>query len=382
MSTAKRDWGRPLAPSRNRDGPPLREAGPTGHILSPATMTLAGSVVALIFFAALAEMAARAPFVRRSLPAPHLGIGYWFLDLKLDRLQRFSEQGPVDVLFTGHSTVDAGIDPQAFNRSFHAVTGKKIRSFNLGIAKLDLPSLALLLRIVAGRSRPALVIAGFLPEDLLEDMRSGRVDTLGSTPWVRQRLDRSNLEGWLADHSAAYRYFLRFRLWLQQPKFSRSITAKDRNMAADGYRIIRNTHVISGEKKEASERPAPSRHAYRQASPRLLAALDGIMHFCARQGIEIVWVEMPLHRTDDFVSGVAGQLRRQLAARAAERIRRHGGLFIRSGFVDVQADAFWSQRNHLNSIGADRFSSSLGKEIGQAFSPGAMAGTRPDAAGW
>jgi hypothetical protein len=368
MSTTERDGERPLARS--------------GRTLSPAAMTLAGSIVALIFFAALAEMAARMPFVRRSLPVPHLGIGYWFLDLKLDRLQRFAEQGPVDVLFTGHSTVDAGIDPLAFNRSFHDVTGRKIRSFNLGIAKLDLPTLALLLRIVAGRSRPALVIAGFLPEDLLEDMRSGVVDTLGDTPWVRQRLDRPNLAGWLADHSAAYRYFLRFRLWLQQPKFSRSITAKERNMAADGYRAIRNTHVISGEKKEAFESPAPPRRAYRRASPRRLAALDEIMRFCARQGIEIVWVEMPLHRTDDFVTGVAGHMRRQLAAQAAERIRRHGGLFIPSGFVDVQADAFWSQRNHMNSIGAERFSSSLGKEIGQALCPGTMAGPRPDAAAW
>jgi len=368
MSTAERDRGRPPALP--------------GRTLFPAAMTLAGSVVALVFLAALAEMAARTPFVRRSLPAPHLGIGYWFLDLKLDRLQRFAEQGPVDVLFTGHSTVDAGIDPQAFNRSFHAVTGRKIRSFNLGIAKLDLPSLALLLRIVAGRSRPALVIAGFLPEDLLEDMRSGNVDTLRSTPWVRQRLDRPNWEGWLADHSRAYRYFLRFRLWLQQPNFSRSITAKDRNMAADGYRVIRNTHVISGDKKEAAERPAPLRRAYQRASPRRMAALDGIMRFCARQGIEIVWVEMPLHRTDDFVTGVVGRTRRQLAAQAVERIRRHGGSVIRSGFVDVQADAFWSQRNHMNSIGADRFSSRLGEEIGQALRPGAMAGPRPNAAVW
>lgn len=372
MSAAEGDKRRPPDPAGNR-------AGPTGRTLSPAARTLAGSIIVLVFIAALAEMAARMPFVRRFLPAPHLGIGYWFLDLKLDRLQRFAEQGPIDILFTGHSTVDAGIDPQAFNRSFQAVTGRKIRSFNLGIAKLDLPSLALLLRIVAGRSRPKLVIAGFLPEDLLEDMRSGEADALLRTPWVRQRLDKPNLEGWLADHSAAYRYFLRFRLWLQQPKFSRSITAKDRNLGADGYRAFRNTNVISAKKKEAAARPAPSGHAYRRASPQRLAALDDILRFCARQGMEIVWVEMPLHRTDEFVSGVARQVRSQLAAQATERIRRHGGRFIHAGFVDVQADAYWSQRNHMNSIGAERFSGSLGKEIGQALRTGAKAGPGPGA---
>ncbi len=376
------------AAERARDGRPLRRAialarrcaaAPPGRTLFPAARTLAGSVVVLVLVAALSEMAARMPFVRHFLPAPHLGIGYWFLDLKLDRLQRFAEQGPVDILFTGHSTVDAGIDPQAFNRSFHAVTGRKIRSFNLGIAKLDLPSLALLLRIVAGRSRPRRVIAGFLPEDLLEDMRSGEADALLSSPWVRQRLDQPNLEGWLADHSAAYRYFLRFRLWLLQPKFSRSITAKDRNMGADGYRVFRNTNVISGKKKEAAARPAPPGHAYRRASPRRLATLDGIMRFCAKRGMEIVWVEMPLHRTDEFVTGVAGDARRQLAAQAAERIRRHGGRFIHAGFVDVQADAYWSQRNHMNSIGAERFSGNLGKVIGQALRPEARAGLGPGA---
>lgn len=372
MIVSEWDQGQPPVPAGNRDNRPPRQAGLPGHTLSQAAMTFAGSIVALIILAALAEMAARMPFVRRSLPAPHLGIGYWFLDLKLDRLQRFAEQGPVDVLFTGHSTVDAGIDPQVFNRSFHAITGRKIRSFNLGIGKLDLPSMALLLRVVAKRSRPALVIAGFIPEDLLEDMRSGNADFLRRNPWVRQRLERPNLEGWLAEHSAVYRYFLRFRLWLQQPRFSRSISAKDRNMAADGYRVNRNTNVISGSKKAAAERPALPGHLYRQASPRRLAALDEIMRFCARQGMEIIWVEMPMHRADEFVTGVTVHVRRQLATQAAERIRRYGGRFIRAGFVDVQADAFWSQRNHMNSIGAERFSDSLGKEIGQALRPVTM----------
>ena len=106
--------------------------------------------------------------------------------------------------------------------------------------------------------------------------------------------------------------------------------------------------------------------------PGVWLTLDGIMRFCARQGMEIVWVEMPLHRTDEFVTGVTGDARRQLAAQAAERIRRHGGRFIQAGFVDVQADAFWSQRNHMNSIGADRFSGRLGIEIGHALRAGAL----------
>ncbi|MBN2346880.1 MAG: hypothetical protein JXO51_10875 [Candidatus Aminicenantes bacterium] len=335
-----------------------------------AVRTLGCALLLLLLASSLLEVLARTPGARRLLPAPHRGINYWFLDLKLDLLQRFGERGAIDCIFTGHSTVDAAIDPEVFGRHYRRVTGRTLRSFNLGIARLDLPSLLILLRIIADPIRPRLVVAGIMADDLLEGRRSAEA-SLAHAPWIRQRLGDANLEGWLIDHSIAYRYFLRGRLWLEYPSFSRSIRARERETAANGYRNYWNDVSLSRGKRKA---PKVSRSAGAARKLRLsahrLETLDKIIGFCARRRIGLVWVEMPLASPLDGGTDGERAARRRLLDSAAEHIRRRGSFFLSAEGVDVGADAFWCQRTHMNSAGAERFSSWLGREIGRAVRQG------------
>ncbi len=61
-----------------------------------------------------------------------------------------SQSTPIDILFTGASYIDVGIDPKTFDRKLMSL-GYKTRSFNLGIGGMGLIEMKDVIKLVIGR---------------------------------------------------------------------------------------------------------------------------------------------------------------------------------------------------------------------------------------
>ncbi len=333
----------------------------------PVTLLL--GVVFLLVTVILLELTARSRLAGSYLPAPSMGFSHHLLDLKLSYLQRLvKEEGPVECIFLGSSSVAAAVDPVVFGQSYEKMTGKPIRSFNFGIGALDLPSALILTKILVKLFRPKLIIQGLVAVDF----SLHRVRQIGKripkNPWIRYQLGLFNLEGWLADHSLFYRYFLRFRQWLEQPGFSALVAKKEPLMSPYGFRNFRSKRgfVPDPEKKRTFEKKL----AGFKLSQRRLDTLKKTIGLCLREETALVLVEMPVHPVfNTFYPGGAKDPQETMAE-VAGYVTSRGIFFIAALRTGFSADRLWLHSDHLNSIGAKYYSQWLGEQIGRAVKEG------------
>lgn len=154
----------------------------------------------IVYFVALlllAEGLLRLPSVQSALPAPEPTL--WHAPLvedKIEYFRNFAASHDVDVLFVGNSTMQAGVDPAAFDAARTAL-GAQGESFNASIEGLP-PSvnkeyLKLYLRSVS----PHTVIIGVTPQDLN-----------ANSPWAKDMDDRAghsiNLQAGVQDSPMGY----------------------------------------------------------------------------------------------------------------------------------------------------------------------------------
>lgn len=333
----------------------------------PVTVLLA--VVFLLVTVILFELAARSRWAGSYLPAPSMGFSHHLLDLKLSFLQRLvKEEGPVDCIFLGSSSVAAAVDPVVFGQSYEKITGKPIRSFNLGIGALDLPSALILTKILVKLFQPKLIIQGLVAVDFSLHRVRQTGKRIPKNPWIRYQLGFFNLEGWLADHSFFYRYFLRFRQWLEQPEFSALVARKEPLMSPYGFRNLRSKRgfVPDPQKKRTFEKKL----AGFNLSQRRINTLKEIMGFCLKEQMALVLVEMPLHPVfNTFYPGGAKDPQEAMAE-VARCVKSRGIVFIAAPHTGFSADRLWLHSDHLNSIGAKYYSQWLGEQIGKAVKEG------------
>src|SRR5690242_16594209 len=84
--------------------------------LRQPTLLLALSLVAL--FLVIAELLARTSLVHDWLGMPTVGTAHAQFNIKLNLLQEFQRQGPVDCLLLGSSMVARGINSEILDQSF------------------------------------------------------------------------------------------------------------------------------------------------------------------------------------------------------------------------------------------------------------------------
>src|SRR5262249_36533504 len=142
----------------------------------------------------------------------------------------------VGCLLLGSSVVTTGLDPERLDETYAAEARRPLQCFNAGLPAMPAAAAGLMARLLQGLTGARLVIYAAMPRDFAQEAGSGLVDSLAQTPWVAYRLGAFSPEGWLVEHSLAYRAFLAYRDWLDSAVWAarRRIEATEQ-MTARGF---------------------------------------------------------------------------------------------------------------------------------------------------
>jgi len=348
----------------------------TLRLTRPYGRTLLLAALILVIFVGLLETLSRIEAVQARLPTPSLGSGHQNFDLKLARLESFvKKEGGVDCILLGSSTVNHDLAPSVIRKAFREGTGKDIRVFNFGLAGLNNPVTVALVRILVDRYHPQLIILGIFPGE--EHFGRATGERLMSNPWVNQQLGRRSFSGWLLDHSLAYRYFLRFCVWLKQPEFSRSIRSLERQTLPDGFTTTTTSMPnIDDPPDPVREREYFVRYGHFQVAPSHLEAIDDLLRFKTK--VELAVLELPIHPTFMAFFGRGKADYDPAVAETRKRAQREDVLFWSASQVRIPSEGWWN-RNHLNAAGAQVLSLWLGERLAEAVKQGQLKnpGGRP-----
>lgn len=348
----------------------------TLRLTKPYGQTLLLAAVILLVLVGLVETLSRIEAIQARLPAPSLGSGHQNFDLKLALLDAFvKKEGGVDCILLGPSAVNYDLAPSVIRNAFRHQTGNDIRVFNFGLAALNNPVAAAVMRILVDRFHPRLVILGVFPGE--EHFGRATAQRLMSNPWVNQQMGRPSFNGWLLDHSLAYRYFMRFCVWLKQPDFSESIRRLERQTSPDGFtKTTKTMPNIDDPPDPLLEREYFIRYGHFQVAPSHLAAMDDLLRF--KTEVELAVLEVPIHSTFMVFFGNGKADYDQVLAETQKRARRQNVLFWSTSQVRIPSEGWWN-RNHLNVAGAQILSLWLGEKLAEAVKQGQLKdpGDRP-----
>lgn len=332
------------------------------------TCVLAGLLLAAAF--GVAEVTARLPAVRQALLAPSVGSASRRFELQLETLDRYVDStGGIDCLALGNSATLMGVDPEALGRGYRINGVHGPRCFNFGIGGLSASAAGELAPVLIDLYRPALVVYVVSARDVAQDVRG---PVLAETPWLAYRRGVFSVDGWLVDHSAALRYFLLYRQWLDPVRWRAASAAPGTTNA--GFFATRG----------GRQSPALWQRTRRQLSDLAgrspaAAELEGFANVLASGGetAQIVVVEAPLHPKVRAWLGQHADSYDEILAQLREIARRRGVAFWPAPDDAIIPADGWLDFVHLNARGAASFSEWLGDEIATAAGAGELA--PPDA---
>lgn len=324
-----------------------------------ATLLLAGLLVAL--FAGLCELAARSEALRARLPPESIGSGQPQLDLKLVLLREMvAAGGPVDALFVGSSQVFRAIDPQLFEQAYRRRAGRPVRSFNFGLGGMSETGEEPLTRILVEEFQPRLVVIGASSYGLDERRDLKFQQFLDKSAWFHYHRGRLDLDGWLLEHSAAFRRYHGHLFWADPPPETLDLVKRSiADMRPDGHSPFEVGPFQPLDPETLKTLPDFS------ASPLHLEALSALLDL-RRPGLEMVVAEMPVHETV-IASYGRGPADHAAALDAIEAVAaRHGVRFLRYPYGErpIPADG-WADFIHLNRVGTAIYSEWLGERIAE-----------------
>jgi hypothetical protein len=326
---------------------------------------------AIIFVVILiiAELVLRVPPVVNALPDPEPTL--WHAELiqtKLDYFKAFEEEQDIDVLFLGNSTMQAGLNPDAFDLArMQQVDTSMVGSFNGSIEGMPPFGTSMFLDIYLRYSNPEVIIYGITPQDLN-----------GNSPWAADITDRvkhapmalaesqRGIKGrsidFFLNHSNLYRYRLvLYRLVLgDQSVFEQpSIYFDERGYHSIDFRL--------------SSVPAEERGVYYNSAGVVNYDIDGlqsesfeeIIQKIQEAEIELIIVNMPL--ADDYYGNFDSLEDYDAYYEALVEITEKYELPL----IDLETvpdsirfdDDEFADFNHLNEYGAQRFSEYLGQQF-------------------
>ncbi len=335
----------------------------TLQLKKPIGKTLVLAMLLLAVTISVLELMARLPLINAILPAPSIGTPHKKLDLNFSFLDRLiQEEGSVDCLFIGSSMVKASIDPEIISKTIAEMNGKKIRCFNFGVAGFTPMVAADLAEIMIRKYNPRILVWGVSPESFIEGAGRKAKDLFKSNPWYRYQMGKFNLQGWLTEHSKAFRYFLRFRIWLERPQLSRELTLRENGMSRYGF---------SRKNREQLLQPAPlglpeeneiipeSQKLY--FSQKAFSDLKKVAKHTSNT--KIVLIEIPVHKSIKRIYKNNKNLRTSIRETILQFVTDENIPFIRSQHLELIPDDGWKNMNHMNVKGADIFSDWLGIQL-------------------
>lgn len=342
----------------------------------PFGRTIAVAIVFLTVTVSIAELTLRQPAVQARLPLPSIGSSHRLFEIQVAQMDRLAaESSPVECVLLGSSQAYRGFDPGAFAAGYASVAGEPLTCYNFGLGGLTPATAEDVATLIIDRYDPALFIYTIEAFALDEDSEfNNAFDAIAQNVWVEYRNGEWSADGWLRDKSAAYRYYLLYRNWMQLGFNQMLADNREREAATTPLGQGPEPEVRHDVSRPPTEDERPN--AYRtlasvEAGANHLAAVDAILAIGRTR--PLVLVEMPLH--PNFIP-VAGNGMADFDAQMAlltQAADRFDVPFVTStGRIDLP-DPLWSDHNHLNATGAPVLSRWLGEQVASLVADGTLA---------
>lgn len=329
-------------------------------LLAPA---VAGAIVVALLGGA--EIASRCAAVRATLHAPSVGSPSRRFELQLDSLRRYAASAPPDCIVLGNSSALMGIDPDALNAGYRMRTGNGLRCFNFGVAGLTASAAAAVAPILIDSHHPWLLLYVVSPRDLGESVDG---PLLANMSWVQYRHGKFSLTGWLTEHSAAFRYWLLYRQWLDPLRWPAAASPPGTTPA--GYFPIETRLPLSPELWTFTQRSYAG-IASQPLSQRELDGFTRVLEF-AGKGTQIVVIEAPMHPRLGRWAHNSSRFHDEAIAGMRRAARQQRITFWHAPVWRIIPSDGWADFFHLNPLGAARFSDWLGGRIALAVQEGRL----------
>lgn len=353
---------------------------------------LAYAAILFALVCILAEMVARTSFVQAQIPYQAYGTNHTQLELQINYLDAFvRENGAPDCFIFGSSQAFREMNPQVFAQAFETANGDKVTCFNFGVTGSQIWSTSILNKILVDRYHPRLVVIGTSYLDYTEgrefqiDERFKENDWLQyqTTPLTLQGLCDGWFNGWLTDHSYAWRglnllsYAAPFEMHMDE--VFREAHKWDGEIGENGFALSNKFINPNLPVEEGFVKNLMLEFGDFGTSERNLAALEDIIVFSQQAGAQVLLAEMTYHPALLELRGPRGVERAAKDAIVAfiEKINlrldavadKHGIIYLHANpNVTIPEDG-WYDLYHLNSVGAGPFSAWLGEEAGRALGP-------------
>jgi hypothetical protein len=300
------------------------------------------------------ELVARSPLGAR-LPAPSIQADNFLLDAKIYQLEgQVRRYGRLDCLFLGSSVSNSDIDPAVVEQVFLERTGEVIHCYNLGIPALTLKNATAIGDAAIARFHPRVLIYAMLPRDI-NDV-TANVNHIENIGWVTYNRGSPSLEGWLVNHSHAWRYFITWRYWLT-PKNRIKMAEDTRELTGSGFQPaqgFREPYIPNN-----TMNPARLHGAWADASRG--QTLENFLDL-REQGMTIVLLEGPAYHEEDGSDAETWHTyQEEYLPTLVDILEAKGVPFWRTWDISIQVPReHWYDWLHLNNLGAESFSRWLG----------------------
>ncbi len=338
----------------------LRLERPVGGVLWRGLLLLAVVLAA-------AEGIARIPGVQRRLEVASFGHYHYQFEIKWFQLERYVQaHDGVDVIFLGSSMVNTGVQPEEVNRAWQEATGEPpLRIFNFGIEGLTIQPNSVVAQLLVESFHPRAIIFGTEIRDYAANNGVKEAETFLADPWVRYRIGEFTPRGWLAEHSAAVRYFLAYRNWMNWD-FAKNhswVIRRTDNLTADGY-DVENQVVLRRQLEVDPEDPEDAEVLEMFAGFQMAQSrLDNLRSLLDLQeeGVQVLVVEMPVTPQfyQFFDDGM--QEKERFVETVSAEVEAAGSVFHPAIPEDQLPINGRSDRVHLSKFGAAVFSRYLGE---------------------
>ena len=342
------------------------------------------SLLILLFFFTIGEAFVRTDQFQAPLTAPLMGTRHYQLGPKLARLEAvIKKEGSIDCLVVGSSMVDLGFDPQAFAEGYKNNTGQDIRCFNFGIDASTAASTTALAHILVEDYQPPLLIYGTDARDYAIPRDDTDAAVILESNWIRYRLGRFTLEGWLLEHSALYRYrkHLHRLSRFNYRNTLRSETKLNFEITPSGFTPVSTVGAYINDPPDLQDDSFEVRYYNRILSTYTMLEenLAGLKQMMSLNGpdSQIIIVEMPVPKGLFYFFGNGKEDHQRFVTQISRLTEAHQVPFWQTTALEMIPDDGWVDYGHLNTKGAHLFSSWLGHQVGEAVNQGIVSHIAP-----
>jgi hypothetical protein len=322
-------------------------------------------LIIILIFVGL-EIFARSRVAARVLPLHSYGNYHAQFEIKWQKLEEFVQQnGGVDVILLGSSMVNTGVDPVIFSSQL-TLSDPPLRVFNFGVEGLTVAPMADLAELLVDTYHPLAIIYFTEMRDYLAGNGDETARTFLENEWLRYRMGQKSPTGWAVDHSAALQMLLPLRQWARADFLDTYIQNLRRldNTRVDGYEPEIQKTDFTGELPDPNnpqDREFFALYGNFSIDDQRLESLMSML-MLLNKGTYVLVTEFPAY--PGFYQYFGGeQVHTDYLVAIEEFIKKNGGTFtppIDPNLIPLNGR---SDDHHLNSRGAEQYSSLLGKQF-------------------